>query len=146
MDMHMTIDWQHIAKVHLCFVMILCSKVIWGCIPVTCAASSSPDLQRTNMGFNTNDDNESVSSRSSVGGMMILPVLLLKNLQCKLCGCWCNEDSPVYNATGKEHPKYGQHRPWLYYIKHPLEDGYKTPSGRYCLFCFNVFRLSLIHI
>ena len=76
---------------------------------------------------------------SSMGGstsMLLLPILIFKVIVCKLCGCKCNDPNPLDNDKDD---RYGGLRPWLYYKKNKDKTA-KSPEGRYCMICFNVYK------
>ena len=60
-----------------------------------------------------------------------------------LCGAKCSEESPLQGSH--PHDSWGGLRPWARYKKHKA-DGTKSPQGKFCLICVNVFRCLPDHL
>lgn len=88
----------------------------------------------------------SVSGRPQYGVIMSLPVLIVENMETKCCCCGCTtaEKSPFLSST--EDDAYGGLRPWSRYARCTRDVNYKSPHGKICQICWNVFKLTGLNL
>ena len=87
----------------------------------------------------SDDDRASVSTSLTLAALTVMAVGPgIKAKVCKLCKCKSTDASPFDDADPSD--KWGGLRPWCHYCKVDGEAGCKTPVGRMCMICYNVFR------
>ena len=87
------------------------------------------------------DDEQSDGSHGTSVAGMVWVITFLKIVTCKLCGCGCNEPSPLNSA--KPQDRWGGYRPWLKYRKSvdaKVLKYEKAPRAQFCLLCYNVYK------
>ena len=111
----------------------------------------SPDAESVSSSSSSSSDESGApppppSSVGSSGGALRVSYTSRKSRHCTLCNAKSTDQSPL-DYSEEIFPEVQGRIPWRSYEKVKMDDGeqVRVPSGKLCLICFNVYRVSLPH-
>ena len=95
-------------------------------------------------GSQNGDEAEEIFDSSKESFLASLSIIVfgigVKVKECKLCGAKSTDATQLVVPEGA--PEGSQYWPWLHYSAHADHAGCKSPCGRICSICMNVYNLA----